>query len=78
MPAGAALMRPRLPAIQLETERLTARLKVLKEADAPLQAPPAPGPTLTNTPLALAVRIIRAGTMPLTIRYFVSGRGRKT
>ena len=74
---GAALTRTPLPAIQLETERLTVRLKVLKEADAPLQVPPATGPTLTDTPLALAVRVIRAGTMPLTIRYFVSGRGRK-
>ena len=71
---GAALLRTRLPAIQLETERLTARLQALNYANAQLQAPPAAGPALTDSQLALSVRAARAGTVALTIRYFVAQR----
>ena len=72
---GAALMRTRLPAIQLETERLTTRLQTLKESAAALQAAPTAGPKLADTQEVLLVRAARAGTVPLTLRYFVPGRG---
>jgi hypothetical protein len=69
---GAALMRTRLPAIQLETERLTTRLQTLKESLTALQA--APGPKLDATQEVLLVRATRAGTVPLTLRYFLKVR----
>lgn len=72
---GATLMRTRLPAIQLETERLTARLQVLKDNATALQAAPGTGPRLADTQEVLLVRATRAGTVPLVVRYFVKGRG---
>ncbi|WP_460503850.1 DUF4140 domain-containing protein, partial [Hymenobacter agri] len=53
---GAALMRTRLPAIQLETERLTTRLQALKESIAAQQAAPGTGPKLADTQQVLLVR----------------------
>ncbi len=72
---GGALMRTRLPAIQLETERLNTRLAALKQAETQLLVPPAAGPVLTASQLDLSVKAARAGTVAVTLRYFVAGRG---
>ena len=71
---GAALMRTRLPALQLETERLGTRLQALRERATALQAAPGTGPRLADTQTVLLVRATRAGSVPLVVRYFVKAR----
>ena len=67
---GAALMRTRLPAIQQETNRLESRLTTLKTEIALLG--PRAAETGSGDRQVLLVRAARAGTVPLTLRYFLS------
>ncbi|MDJ0365648.1 DUF4139 domain-containing protein [Hymenobacter sp. H14-R3] len=69
---GAALMRTRLSAIQLETNRLQNRLGLLK-AQADLVRSRA-SETGTNDHQVLLVRAARPLTVPLTIHYYVKSR----
>jgi hypothetical protein len=66
---GAALMRTRLPAIQLETTRLETRLAALRTDVARLG--PRAAETGSGDRQVLMVRTARAGTVPLTLRYFL-------
>ena len=69
---GAALMRTRLPAIQQETNRLDSRLAALKNQIGLLQT--RASETGSGDRQVLMVRAARAGTVPLTLRYFLSRR----
>ena len=69
---GAALMRTRLPAIQLETNRLTARLQALQQQVKQLQ--PRANETAASSQQVLLVRAARPVTVPLTVRYYVTSR----
>jgi hypothetical protein len=67
---GAALMRTRLPAIQQETNRAETRLTTLRSQLALLQ--PRAAETGAGDRQVLLVRAARAGTVPLTLRYFLN------
>lgn len=69
---GATLMRTRLPAIQLETNRLQARSALLK-AEADRLRPRASEQGRDEQ--VLLVRAARAGTVPLVVNYSVKSRG---
>ena len=69
---GAALMRTRLPAIQLETNRLNIRLQGLQQQVKQLQ--PRASETAASSQQVLLVRAFRPVTVPLTVRYYVSSR----
>jgi hypothetical protein len=69
---GAALMRTRLPAIQLETNRLSSRLQTLQSQVLLLR--PRAAVTGSGGRQVLLVRAARAGTVPLVVRYYVRSR----
>lgn len=69
---GAALMRTRLPAIQLETTRLTTQLEPLRRQANLLRA--RASETGASDRHVLLVRAARAGLVPLTIHYYVTSR----
>ncbi len=69
---GAALMRTRLPAIQLETNRLQSRLEALKTEATQLR--PRASETGASDRHVLLVRAARPGTVALTVRYYVTSR----
>ncbi len=69
---GAALMRARLPAIRQETDRLETRLTALKPQLDLLK--PRAGETNDGDRRVLLVRAARAGSVALTVRYFLSSR----
>jgi len=68
---GAALMRTRLPALQLELTRQQAQLNRLQRQAGQLS----PRAALTGAAhrLVVQVRAARALTVPLTVRYYVPG-----
>jgi len=67
---GATLMRTRLPAIQQETNRLESRLASLITQLSLLR--PRAAETGSGDRQVLVVRATRAGTVPLTLRYFLN------
>jgi hypothetical protein len=69
---GATLMRTRLPAIQQETDRRLTRQKMLQAQVTQLR--PRAAETGDGDRQVLVVRAARAGTVPLTIRYYSKGR----
>jgi hypothetical protein len=68
---GATLMRTRLPAIQLETTRLQKRLDQLK-TEVALLSPRAR--EVGNQDHLLLIRAARAGTVPLTVGYYLTNK----
>ena len=69
---GSALMRTRLPAIQLETDRLQARKQLLTTQANQLR--PRAGENSIGSWQVLLVRAARPVTVPLTVHYFVRNR----
>lgn len=69
---GATLMRTRLPALAQETERLEKRLTELKPLLSQLQ--PRAAETSASSQQVLVVRATRAGSVPLTLHYFMEHR----
>ncbi|MGI4873701.1 MAG: DUF4139 domain-containing protein [Janthinobacterium lividum] len=69
---GAALMRTRLPAIQLETNQLLKRQETL-QAQAHLLQPRA-SETGTGTQQVLLVQATRPGPLSVVLRYYVRSR----
>jgi hypothetical protein len=69
---GAALMRTRLPAIQLETTRLTKQLELLRVQASQLS--PRAAETGANGRHVLLVQAARPGPVPLTIHYYEMSR----
>ena len=71
---GAALMRTRVAANQLETQALTARLTQLGAEVAAWRNPRPKTPALEPGQAVLLVRAARPGAVALTLRYHLGGR----
>ena len=70
---GAALMRTRLPVIQLETNKLQSRVEVLKQQANQLR--PRASEQGNSSRQVLMVQAARAVTVPIVLRYHVRSRG---
>lgn len=73
---GTALLRTRLVAIQLETDKLNEQKELLNRQRSALMGRADGSPTPFNE-VVLTVRASKAGTVPLTVRYFTANADRQ-